>query len=300
VEKLRILIVSDGRKGHLNQSIAFCKLIEAEYEILEVAFKNRVFKLLSYFFDWIGVYCKRLYKEFVFNCNYDFIVSAGSATYYANKLIAKTCKTKNIALMYPKGYRNDFFRLFAQEHDNPPEDGIKMAVNFSYAKPQGIFKCKKKCVAFIVGGSNSVFEMRKSELKKVIDYIFAKFENYQKAVTTSPRTPPEIEEMIEKSNFDYKLIFSKEPANPIGDFLYCCERVFITIDSTSMISEAVSWGKSCVEIVLLKAKKTPNKYLRMVEILKKGGYLSVFEDSGKTQKTSCKKIDLKSYIKEIF
>ncbi len=47
----RILIISDGKPGHLNQSIAFCKIKDISYDILEVKFKSKFHKALSYLLD---------------------------------------------------------------------------------------------------------------------------------------------------------------------------------------------------------------------------------------------------------
>jgi len=293
---VKILIISDGKKGHLNQSIAFCKLIEAEYDILEVEFKNRIFKLFSYLFDWLGLNFKWLYKDFSFNCNYDFIVSAGSTTYYANKFISKRCKIKNIALMYPKGYRLDFYKVFAQKHDisqTNEKNVIILPINFSFTKILNLIKCTK-CVGIIIGGSNNVFKMKLDDIKPIIDFTFKNFKTHKKFITTSPRTPKEIEEYIEKQNFDFCVIYSKNRINPISDVLKCCEYVFVTIDSTSMISEAVSFGKSSVEVIMLEGDKN-SKYYKMVENLQDLGCLHIFD--GNVEKRD-KKIDLKEYIKD--
>ena len=40
-----------GKPGHLNQSIAFCKIKDISYDILEVKFKSKFHKALSYLLD---------------------------------------------------------------------------------------------------------------------------------------------------------------------------------------------------------------------------------------------------------
>ncbi|MCK5515438.1 MAG: mitochondrial fission ELM1 family protein, partial [Desulfobulbaceae bacterium] len=54
--------------------------------------------------------------------------------------------------------------------------------------------------------------------------------------------------------------------NPIPDFLQHSEYVFLTADSSSMISEAVSFGKSCVEVLpftmTFPEKSKFNKFLK--------------------------------------
>ena len=284
---MRVLILSDGKKGHENQSIAYAKLLGARYRIQQVRFRSRLHKALSYLLDWLGIYSEKLFAPMVISCDFDAVVGAGSGTYYALKLIAKHCGAKSVALMQPKGYRKNFDKVYAQYHD-----GGAMPINFSVSEPQGHYKCEGKCVALIVGGSNAVYRMQKEDIQKVVDFIFAHFPQHKKLLTTSPRTPREIEEYLAKQPFDYKVIFSQNPINPIGDFLACCERVFITIDSTSMISEAVSSGKAAVEVVPLPAKKG-SKYQKMVEHLQKLGALHIFDGA---VADAAKKIDLKEYL----
>ena len=284
---MKILIVSDGKKGHENQSIAYALLLGAEYEIVQIRFKSRWHKALSYLFDWLGFYTTKLFEPFTIDCSADRVVGAGSGTYYAVKLIAKRCNIPAIALMQPKGYRKNFAKIYAQYHD-----GGDMPINFSYSQPQGHYRCDGKCIALIVGGSNRIYSMQKEEIEKVADFIFSNFSEYKKLLTTSPRTPKEIEEYLEELPFDYTVIFSKNPINPIGDFLACCEYVFITIDSTSMISEAISSGKAAIEVVPLQAKRE-NKYQKMVEHLEDLGALHIFD--GNVAKAN-KKIDLKRYL----
>ena len=52
----QILIVSDGRKGHLNQSIALAKYLGFEYDVIKVHFTHKIYKMLSYLFDSVGFY----------------------------------------------------------------------------------------------------------------------------------------------------------------------------------------------------------------------------------------------------
>ena len=284
---MKLLILSDGKRGHENQSIAYAKLLGAEYDIVQVRYKNRLSKALSYFFDWMGLYTKALFKPFSFDCAYDKVVGAGSSTYYAIKLVAKKCGIESVALMQPKGYRKNFNRVYAQKHD-----GGELPVNFSYSEATNLYTPSNKCVALIVGGSNKIFSMQKEDIKEVVQFIMDNFKEYEKALTTSPRTPKEIEEFLQKQPFDYKIIYSSNPINPIGDFLQKCEYVFITIDSTSMISEAVSSGSANVVVVPLHATKK-NKYEKMVQNLQKEGYVHIFD--GNVQKAN-KKIDLRKFV----
>jgi len=295
---LRILILSDKRAGHENQSIAFAKYLHAEFDILHVNFKTKIFKLISYVLDFLHVYTKNIFtcKEII--NNYDFIVSTGSSTYYANKTLSKLHNLKSIVLMLPKNYRYDFDYIFAQSHDNPKKQKniIEIPANFSFIEPKDIYKPDKKSIGIIVGGDNSVFKMKIEVLKKQLNYIKEQFADYDIAITTSPRTSKEIEELVENYGFSYSVIFSKNKINPIPDFLNKCEYVFITIDSTSMISEAISFGNSCVEILPINNEKE-NKFYKMTKTLEKNGFLHIFDGKIKSKN---KKIDFSKYAKKVF
>jgi mitochondrial fission protein ELM1 len=110
--------------------------------------------------------------------------------------------------------------------------------------------------------------MNKIAIKEKLDEIFIKYPNYLKFITTSRRTSSDIEELINEYNFDYKLIYSKEPnINPIGDFIEICDEFFITIDSTSMLSEVRANSNAKINIIDLESKKKNTKYHKLANIV---------------------------------
>jgi mitochondrial fission protein ELM1 len=225
------------------------------------------------------------------------VVGTGSTTSYATKVFAKKMDARSVAMMLPRGYRYDFDIIFAQSHDNPPKQKniIEIPANFSYVEPKGLYQAKKKSIGIVIGGDNKLFTMSKETLQAQLDFIKQAYEEYEVAVTTSPRTSKEIEELVASYAFDHEVIFSKNPINPIPDFLEQCETVFITGDSTSMISEAVSYGKSNVVVLPLETQKE-NKFTRFIDTLKEEGYLHIFNGAIKHKN---KKIDFRSYLQEV-
>ena len=271
----RILIISDGKPGHLNQSIAFCKIKDVSYDILEVKFKSKFHKALSYLFDKLGYYTDFLFTDYkkYYGDFYDAVISAGSGTYYFNKYISKKYNKKAIALMLPKSYNyKDFYYIIAQEHDNPVrlDNILTLPLNLSFPREKGYVKKieGKKSLAIIIGGDNDVFDMEHELIKDELDDIFEKYPDYLKYITTSRRTSKEIENLINEYKFDYKLIYSEEPnINPIGDFIAVCDEFFITTDSTSMLSEVRANSNAIINIVDLDSKKENTKYHRLVKII---------------------------------
>ena len=294
----RILVLSDDRMGHLNQSLAFVKYTDISYDIVSVKFKSRWRKLLSYILDNMGIYTESLFDiEIDKTYDYDIVVGTGSTTAYLTKVLAKKMNAKSVAMMLPRGFRYNFDLIFAQSHDNPPkqENIIEIPANFSYVETQEIYKRGKKSIGIVIGGNTKVFTVFKEKLQVQLDAIVELYAGYEVAITTSPRTSEEIEHLVESYGFDYEVIYSKDPINPIADFLEQCETVFITGDSTSMISEAVSYGKANVVILPLECQEK-NKFTKFIDTLKEGEYLHIFDGSVKNKN---KKLNFRSYLKKV-
>jgi mitochondrial fission protein ELM1 len=137
--------------------------------------------------------------------------------------------------------------------------------------------------------------MSKEKVKEQLDFIKKYYEDFEIAVTTSPRTSKIIEDLVQSYNFDYEVIFSQNRVNPIPDFLEQCNTVFITGDSTSMISEAITYGRANV-IVLPLESRGENKFIRFVKTLEKDGYLHLFNG---TLENKNRKIDFKMYLQRV-
>jgi uncharacterized protein len=294
----KILILSDDRTGHLNQSLAFVKYMGMPFDIVSVKFKARWCKLLSYILDNLGIYTENLF-DMEIDKTYDIVIGTGSTTSYLTKVLAKKMNAKSVSMMLPRGFRYDFDVIFAQSHDNPPKQDniIEIPANFSYIEPKGLYKAGKKSIGIVIGGDNKLCTMTKEKLQAQLDIIIKLFAGYEIAITTSPRTSEEIELLVSSYRFDYEVIYSKNALNPIADFLEQCETVFLTGDSTSMISETVSYGTSNVVILPLACKeKKKNKFSKFIHTLEEKEYLHVFDG---TVKHKNKKLDFKSYPNQV-
>ena len=304
------LIVSDGKPGHFNQSIALCKHLGLEYKITEVAYKSRLHKALSYLLDHLGIYVESLYSDSSFKfqvSGLDLIVSTGSTTYYANKLLAKKLKLPNVAILHPKGYRLDFSHIFCPFYDHPPkrENITELPLNLCAADEsffsektaefQGKRTPQKPAIGIIIGGPNAVSDIDPEQIRKQMEQIFALTDGMERWVTTSRRTPPEVEKIIEGFPFDYKLINSRDDYNPIPAFIQLCDRLFVTSDSASMVSECASFGTAKVEVLMNRQLKTPNKFEELIQGLEKRNAVHLFEGTLGDADT---KIDLSELLRK--
>ena len=283
----RVLIFTDGKAGHENQSKAFARALGCDFYLVEIHFKSAFHKALSYLFDHLGIHFLGLFKSIPDkNSNYAAVIGTGSGTFYAAKSLARKMGVKCGVVLYPRGYRIATFDcVLAPAFDRPPAapNVITIPVNLVasdeafYAAGTEAFRARHKpsekpAVAVIVGGPNKCSTMSADWMKAQLERIFADTPDAEHWVTTSRRTPPEVEAVVDSFPFDYKLLYSKDHFNPIPAFVKLARTLYVTAESTGMISESCTFGTAEVR-VLDNLNPGPHKFRRFVEDLMRGGYV---------------------------
>ena len=327
----KVLILTDGKAGHENQSKAFARALGCDFDLVEIHFKSAFHKALSYLFDRLGILSLKLLKDFGLSdrtmppknhqttkppnhqTNYLAVLGTGSGTFYAAKSLARKMGVKCGVVLYPRGYRiASFDCVLAPAFDRPAPapNVITIPVNLVasdeafYAAGTEAFRARytpseKPAVAVIVGGPNKCSTMSADWMRTQLDQIFATYKpepqttnheplpanhepqttnheprttNHEIWVTTSRRTPPEVEAVVDSFPFDYKLLYSKDHFNPIPAFVKLARTLYVTAESTGMISESCTFGTAEVR-VLDNLKPGPHKFRRFVEDLMRGGYV---------------------------
>ena len=296
----RILIVSDGKAGHENQSRALCAGLGVSCEVVRLAYGSRLAKAATYLWDHLGIRSRRGFDVTPFDGTFDAVIGTGSGTFFPVKVLARKMKIPAAAVLFPRGYRLDFDCIVAPEFDQPPAlpNIVQIPVNLTntnpdfYTKGVAAFRMRhapaRPSVGIIIGGPNPFAHMTADDLARQFDRIFAATEGCERWITTSRRTPHEVEDLIDRLPFDFKLIFSRDQFNPIPAFVMLCETVFVTSDSTGMISEAVTRGNARVEI-LMNLRRQNSKFGRLVQNLERDGYVHIFNG---TTGNARRKIDL--------
>ena len=297
----RALVLSDGRPGHFNQSIALCRHLGMEYEVVEVAFLSGFARAVSHLFDFFGVHSTSLFRVGEFDGAFQMVVSAGSRTYYANKVLAAMLGAQTVAVLAPRGYRWNYDCIVVPEYDaaKPLSNVVTMPVNMTYLDEQLVaekvveFRRRhpaggKSAWGVIVGGDSGGSKMEVGKMAEAMDRIEAMRTGGELWVTTSRRTPTEIETDLRRRSIDFLHLYSEESYNPIPAFVKLCDRLFVTADSTAMLSECVTAGSAAVD-VLLVSNKAETKQHRFVRCLSKGGVVTVL---GESQSLSRMKVDL--------
>ena len=282
----KALILTDGKAGHENQSKAFARALGCEFDLMPVAFKSKFAKTLSYLLDNLGIHTPCLFNYQLSTTNYQLIIGTGSGTFYAAKTLAHRLGIPCGVVLYPRGYRiSTFDCILAPAFDSPKPapNVIPIPVNLVaadadfYAAGVKAFRERhpdtgRPAVAVIIGGPNKCSTMTPEWMRKQLDSIFTgqKTEGDASAarpefwVTTSRRTPPEVEAVVDSFPFDYKLLYSKDHFNPIPAFVSLASHLYVTAESTGMLSEACSFGTAEVH-VMDNLKPGPHKFRRFAE-----------------------------------
>ncbi|MCC7300360.1 MAG: mitochondrial fission ELM1 family protein [Verrucomicrobia bacterium] len=305
---MKALILTDGKPGHENQSIALCRHLGMDFEKVIVSYPWKPAKALSYLLDHLGIYSQKLFTCHLPPVTCQLIISTGSTTFYPNKVLARKLGLPNIAILNPKGYRPDFTQILCPAYDHPPKRAniVELPLNLCAADKSFFvekaeeFKtrhlAKVPAVGFIIGGPNAVSTIDAVALKKQLEKAFVLTEGCERWVTTSRRTPADVEAVIEALPFDYRLINSRDSYNPVPAFIHLCDRLFVTSDSASMISECASFGTASVEILMNRQIKTPNKFEELIQGLENLNAVHLFDG---TLGDANRKIDLKEQLQEV-
>ena len=295
----KVLILTDGKAGHENQSKAFARALGCEFDLVEIHFKSKLAKALSYLLDWLGVLNTNL-TDLTDSTKRDYVavIGTGSGTFYAAKAVAKKLGVKCGVVLYPRGYDvKSFDCVLAPAFDRPKtaanvieipanlvandeafySKGIEdFKAHYGKCSNGGMFECSN-AQAVIIGGPNKCSTMTPEWMKAQLDAIFnSKPQTSNRKpefwVTTSRRTPPDVEAVVDSYPWNYKLLYSKDHFNPIPAFVKLAKKLYVTAESTGMLSEACTFGSAEV-VALDNLNPGPHKFRRFVDDLRKGGYV---------------------------
>ncbi len=206
-----VMVLNDGRAGHLNQSLAIARQIQKAREdrgntaddtkivVLDVKFKNNLSKTLvgifASFSSWrchgrmraLEFCLEKSSYEALMATYSDFIVSCGSSIAPVNAFMAKENNAKNITVMKPTSMLNakkHFKLMVVPKHDCPrPEKNVlvtTLAPNLVESETltadgeklrQSVKLGGGKIVSLFIGGDNPDFQLTKEKISRVVDEV---------------------------------------------------------------------------------------------------------------------------------
>lgn len=307
------IILSDGKPGHENQSKALAEGLGLQAAVVPCTYPCRLRKSLSLLCDRLGLCPDLTHTEAAVRAlaaqGATCLIGAGSNTFYTLARLRRKLGLKSVAILTPRGYNPAHFDVIlapAFDRAQARSNLITLPTNLTPARPdfyqaqtaaflERYVPKKPRAVGVIIGGKNAIADVSPAWLEAQLTALFAATPDCEHWVTTSRRTSPEAEAVVRRFPFDYALIFSAERFNPIPAFVTRCERLFVTAESTGMLSEAVAIGNSAVEILDNLGPKA-GKFGRFVSLLCADGYAHRFDG---TLGNAARKVDLRPVFDEV-
>jgi len=320
-DQKNVLILSDSKAGHLRQSEAVLKIIKNYYssignsinlKVVEVSFKNYLSKLgLILSSSFAGKYscqgCLWCIKKFLGEDTYselkgfspDVVISCGSALAHINYIVSRENLSKSIVIMRPSILSMDKFDLIiSPRHDRAFKnknvvitEGALNLIDEQYLREQvsALGNIEGGGIGLLIGGNNKKFTLKKETVAKIISEVKSVSLELKANVfvTTSRRTPEDIEDLIKKEFKSFErcklLVIANEFNIPeaVGGILGLSRVVICSPESISMVSEAATSKK---HVLVFKASGLGRKHRDFLNNLDKKKYINLV-DVDKIEKT---------------
>ncbi len=248
---LKVLILSDGRLGHLNRSkgvvLALRKSFEVEEEVLELFAPSFLPKaLLPRLARFLPdkVFLQRFCGIDASKCgDFDVVVSAGGKTIGANAALAKLRGFANIYVGKTRGLAPAAFAITF-----PPyrvrgveiENGIDFPPVNIDPKDLPEPNSKIESIGFLIGGATKSCMFTDADWAELLALLrgVSQLGLGKVVVATSPRTPEFLYADLEQLE-GIELIDYRSAGAGSAQGVFACDAIFATADSTSMLTEAV-------------------------------------------------------------
>ena len=266
----KVLVITDDKLSSLNQ----CNSLISELKITK-KIKLKYIKIKKSFFHFFPnsfIYLKLLIKLFYgWNIEKDkinLIVSCGRIAAPYNLIFKKIYHCKNLHILNPYFKKEEFSKIIIPKYDSSKflnKNNLILTsgtlvdrekINLKKKKllnTSKLFKKNYKIVLFLIGGNGKSSKILFSDLKKTIQQI-----NKEKKVEIvycfSRRTPESIKNQVIENKKKDSLVFPKKLFNPYWDLINIADFIFVTEDSVSMTSDALSTGKPTYIIPISKLK----------------------------------------------
>ena len=220
----------------------------------------------------------------------DFLISCGRKSVIANLVLKKFFKKEynekiqNIHIQDPKISSKYFNFVIIPEHDNPVsgDNVLNSRGALHYLDEEDVKNTNLKnenVITFILGGPNKYYDYIFKDIENIFYQLIELSDVSRVNVIASRRTPFHLFEKLrlvfnnKKFNYDYslkKINYTRSLAE--------ASHIFVTCDSTSMISEAAITGKP-VYVVKLKSIRNDYRFQRFFKLFKDLGIIRFFEGS---------------------
>jgi mitochondrial fission protein ELM1 len=236
----RILIISDGKPGHQNQSLG---LVEA-LQRLDPSIEFDIEAPLA-FFDVMASLCK-LKKLSESALTYAIVIGAGHRTHLTVWLRGRQQRAKTLICMKPSLPMGLFDLCIVPQHDHPVEKPNVMATQGVMNRIQPGLK-QPDFGLVLIGGPSKHHQWDDtsvvSQLKQMVRDDSVSDNPHHWVLTTSRRTPDTFLPTLAQANLNISVIpHTQTDAGWLPEQLGKADQCWVSEDSVSMIYEALTAG----------------------------------------------------------
>ena len=270
--KLKGVLLTEGMHGMISQVEGLAKALDLDF-IHEKIELNNFWKLFP---PKLTPVSSNVYKK-VESSDFDVIISCGRKSVIPSIHLKKNSNRKviNIHIQNPKVNFKNFDFIVAPEHDGLIGKNVintKGAIHYlteseinenkdylnSYIK-----KDERKIWALIMGGPTKYYEYARENIKAIFEKLnnLNKQNNFQLVVIPSMRTPKNIIQYAKDYFGQNHTVIETIDKKAYLSALAISEKIVVTCDSSSMISEAALTGKP-IYIASILPKKNDKRFQR--------------------------------------
>jgi hypothetical protein len=275
----QILILSDGKAGHENQSLglaeAMARSAPIEFRVLRLEMGKSLMPRIRQALDDSRGFPRP-----------DYVIAAGHGTHLSLLRVAKNYGARSIVLMKPGLPMSWFGWCIAPEHDfKKPPRGKRVMTSKGALNRVVPAKGERSGKLFLIGGPSKIHGYDEDGLLGRILEISAGG-GWQ--VADSRRTPGMFLINLEKQVSGLEIFPHQETeAGWLAEKLASAEEVWVTEDSVSMIYEALTGGGK-VGVLEMPRLRAEARVIRGVEALRTDGY---FIGSGREDRKALAEAD---------
>ena len=291
----QIVILSDGKPGHYNQSLGIMdQLFDDEYQLVEINFRSKwrdnILRIFLSLFSGVKLNDKAIWSILSFSLteetisklksiqSIDLILSTGSSVAAINLLLGRLLAAKTVTCRPPSpvGTRQFDLAILPRLYWQQPERmnvcrtlGVPNRISperLEHFRPlnQQFLSSQRSKIGLLIGGNSPLHNLSKKVAIRWIDFLLQLVKNHkwQVLLSTSRRTPKEIEEyiadIVKDRNDDFPVnLFSHQTLSSsqfkFEHVLANSDLLLVTEDSFSMVCETCSSGKP---VVILEVERT--------------------------------------------
>ena len=254
MNKLKGILLTQGMHGMISQVEGLAKALDIDFTHHTVELNN-FWKTIP---PKLTPISQSVYKK-INQSDFDVIISCGRKSVVPSIHLKNISKKKviNIHIQDPKVNLNNFDFIIAPEHDSLKGQNVittKGAIH--YLTENEIFRNKdylhsfikkdeRKICTLILGGPTKYYDYSLNNMENIFSILneLLKRNNFQLVVIPSMRTPKNSIEYAIKYFGENHTIISNVDKKAYLSALSISEKIVVTCDSSSMISEAALTGK---------------------------------------------------------